>query len=239
MTGLFLDQPSIAGKWIELLREVAPNIERLAILWDANTGADQLEVAKAVAQAKGFEVAVLEAGTISNYDEALRVHGGRSKDRHRAAEYGQPGTSESEGLATAARKHQLPTTTFHKSRLHSGMLMSYGLIQEVYYPRVLMLAERILKGEKPGELPIERPDRFESVINLKTAKALGITIPRSAVARGRGDRMIDSSRCRFFEFGDTPKIQRRKKLAACGIARSRRCSQACPTCSGCPCKPAC
>jgi len=149
------------------------------------------------------------------------------------------GTSESEGLATAARKHQLPTTTFHKSRLHSGMLMSYGLIQEVYYPRVLMLAERILKGEKPGELPIERPDRFESVINLKTAKALGITIPRSAVARGRGDRMIDSSRCRFFEFGDTPKIQRRKKLAACGIARSRRCSQACPACSGCPCKPAC
>jgi len=239
MTGLFLDQPSIAGKWIELLREVAPNIERLAILWDANTGADQLEVAKAVAQAKGFEVAVLEAGTISNYDEALRVLGGRSKDRHRAAEYGQHRHQRVGGLgdgsAQASASHDYIPQESAALR-HADELWA---IQEVYYPRVLMLAERFLKGEKPGELPIERPDRFESVINLKTAKALGITIPRSAVARGRGDRMIDSSRCRFFEFGDTPKIQRRKKLAACGIARSRRCSQACPTCSGCPCKPAC
>lgn len=86
VTGLFLDQPSIAGKWIELLREAAPETERLALLWDRSTGVDQLDIATAAARTKGFATTVLELGTIRSFDDTLRPLSGRPRTRHRGVE---------------------------------------------------------------------------------------------------------------------------------------------------------
>jgi putative tryptophan/tyrosine transport system substrate-binding protein len=86
-------------------------------------------------------------------------------------------------FAAAAQKYRLPTIGFLKTYATAGVLMSYGPIQEAYFPRAVAYADKILKGARPGDLPIEGPDRFELVINLKTAKALGLTIPHSLLLR--------------------------------------------------------
>jgi putative ABC transport system substrate-binding protein len=182
VTGLFLDQPSIAGKWIDLLREAAPQIERLAIVWDSGTGVDQLEVAKSVSRAKGFEAVVLELGAIRDFDQAFRGLAGRP--RTGLVQLSAPGfTLVAEPFATAARKHRLPAISFLKEYAQSGMLMTYGPNRAEWFLRAVVLADKILKGAKPGELAIEGPDRFELVINLATARALGLNISQSLLLR--------------------------------------------------------
>ena len=182
VTGLFLDQPSIAGKWIDLLREAVPDLERLAILWDASTGGDQLEIAKAACRARGFEAVVLELGQIANFDTALRPLAGRP--RTGIVQLSSPGfTSVAGSFADAAIKHRLPSISFLKTYTRFGVLMTYGPIQDSYFGRAAVYADRIVKGEKPGEMPIEAPDRFEFVINRATARALGLTIPPAVLLR--------------------------------------------------------
>ena len=182
ITGLFLDQPSLAGKWIDLLREAASQIERLAIVWDPGTGVDQLEIAKSVSRTKGFEAVVLELGAIRDFDQAFRGLAGRP--RTGIVQLSSPGfVLVAEPFAAAARKHKLPTISILKAYAQSGMLMTYGPNQAAYFGRAVVLADKILQGAKPGDLPIEGPDRFELVINLATARALGLSIPQSLPLR--------------------------------------------------------
>ncbi len=182
VTGLFLDQPSIAGKWIDLLREAVPDLERLAILWDASTGVDQLEIAKAACRARGFEAVVLELGQLSRFDDALRPLSGRP--RTGIVQLSSPGfVAAAERFAKSAIKHRLPAISFLKGYAKAGVLMTYGPIQEAYFARAALYADRILKGEKPAEMPIEGPDRFEFVINRRTARALGLSIPPAVLLR--------------------------------------------------------
>ena len=92
-------------------------------------------------------------------------------------------------VAAAAQKFRLPTISYLKTYSRAGLLMTYGTVQEVYFPRAVVMADKILKGVAAGDLPIERPDRFELVINVKTAKALGITIPESLLIQA--DKVIE------------------------------------------------
>ena len=182
VTGLFLDQPSIAGKWIDLLREAAPDLERLVILWDAGTGQEQLEIAKAVSRAKGYEALVLELGAIRDFDVALRPFAGRP--RAGIVQLTSPGfVVRAADFAAAARKHRIPAVSFLKAYAQAGVLMTYGPVQEVYFGRAVGLADQILKGAKPGDIPIEAPDRFELVINRDSAKQLGLVIPQALLLR--------------------------------------------------------
>ncbi len=188
VTGLFLDQPSLAGKWIDLLREAAPDIGRLALLWDRSTGVDQLEIAKAVARAKGFDAVMLDLSQMGNFDDALRRLSGTP--RTGIVPMSSPGfVVVAERLAAAARKYRLPTIGFLKVYARAGVMMSYGPIQELYFARAVVLADKLLKGEKAADMPIEGPDRFELVINLNTARAIGITIPASLLVRA--DEVIE------------------------------------------------
>jgi len=183
VTGLFLNQPAIVGKWVDLLREVAPDIERLAFLSDIGTG-DQLEVAKAVARARGFQVAVLEVGTISSFDAALRGLSGRPRAGIAQLSVSTFTGAAAADFAAATHKYQLPAIVSAKSWMTpAGALMSYGPIVELYFPRAVRLADRILRGDKAGELPIEGPDRFELVIDLRVAKVLALSIPQSLLLR--------------------------------------------------------
>ena len=188
VTGLFLDMPSLAGKWIDLLCEAAPNIERLVLSWDRSTGVDQLEVAKRVARDKGFEAVVLGLNDIRDFDAALKPLSGRPATG--IVQLSSPGfVVVVTSFAAAAKKYRLPTISFLKTYMRAGMLITYGPIQEQYFPRAVVLADRILKGDSAAELPIEGPDRFELAINLKTASALGLTIP--STLRLRADEVLE------------------------------------------------
>lgn len=180
VTGLFMDQPSLAGKWIELLREAVPSIERVALLWDPGTGRDQLEIAQAAARAKGLETVVIEFSPVTNFDDTLRDLG--RGQRTGIVVLTSPRFPR-RNVAAAAQKHRLPSIAFQANQVEGGMLMSYGPNRKVYFPRVVVLADKILKGEKPGDIPIEQPTTFELAINLKTAKAIGLTIPKLLQAR--------------------------------------------------------
>ena len=180
--GLFLDQPSLAGKWIELLREAAPGIERVALLWDRVTGVGQIEIAKAAARVKGLEAVVLELSESRNFDDVLRPLAGRPKTG--IVQIGTAGFAVvAERFATAARKHRLPSIGFLKVYARAGVLMSYGPIQELYFPRAVLMADKALRGANVALMPIEGPDRFELVINMATARAIGLKIPASLLLR--------------------------------------------------------
>jgi putative ABC transport system substrate-binding protein len=182
VTGLFMDQPSLAGKWIDLLREAAPTISRLALLWDPSTGRDQLEIAQAVARAKGLETVVVEMSQREDFDAALR--GLDNRQRFGIVQLASPGLIVvAAKIAAAAQRHRMPTISSLKAYARAGAMMSYGPVQEVYLQRAVVLADKILKGEKSGDIPIEQPNKFEFVINLTTAQALGLTIPASLLSR--------------------------------------------------------
>src|SRR5262245_3922589 len=183
VTGLFLNQPAIAGKWLELLREAVPSIERVALVWDPTTGSDQLEAAKVAARRIGIDALVLEVRTSEEYDEAFGGLGGAR--RTGIVQLGSPVLTQPPvaRLGEAALKHQFPTISFFAPHAKAGALLSYGPNVELYFPRAAVLADKIINGAKPAELPIEQPDHFQLIINLKTAKALGRIIPPTLLAR--------------------------------------------------------
>jgi ABC-type uncharacterized transport system substrate-binding protein len=188
VTGLFLDLPSLAGKWIELLQELVPDVERIALSWDPTTGRDQLEIAKQVAREKGLEVVVLELGPREDYESGLKDLGvGR---RAGLIQLSSPGFGPvAASFAATARKYRIPTIAFLKSYARAGLLLTYGPSEEDYFPRAIAIADKIMRGAKPGELAIELPTKFELVINAKTAMALGVTVPPNLLARA--DEVID------------------------------------------------
>ena len=188
VTGLFLDQPSLAGKWVELLREAVPSIERVALLWQPGTPRDQLEAAVAAARERGLSSVVLEVLPQDSASAVLVLTGGPKTGIVRL---GSPGFLPMHGtaLADAATRIGMPTISFLKQHARAGLLMSYGPNQEAYFGRAAILADRILRGERPGDLPIERPTHFEFALNLGAARALGLTIPASLLARA--DEVIE------------------------------------------------
>jgi putative ABC transport system substrate-binding protein len=185
VTGLFVDQPSITGKWVELLREAVPGLERVALISEADAAAHQQEAAVAAARALGLTSITLEIGN-ADYESALAGLGGDL--RTGVVRLSGPGFQAASFAETAVRRG-LPTMSFLKTYARAGLLMTYGPSQEAYYPRAVVLADRILRGASPGDLPIEQPTTFEFVINLKTAKALGLTISPTLLARA--DEVIE------------------------------------------------
>ncbi len=188
VTGLFLDLPSLATKWIELLREAAPGLDRIALVWDRSTGTDQLDIAIDIANKIGIEVVSLAVRPSDNFESEFAKLSGPGKTG--IVQLTFPGISTvAAGYAAAAEKHKLPTIAFLRVVAHAGVLMSYGPSQEHYFPRAVELADKILNGANVGEIPIERPAKFEFVVNLKTAQALGLTLPPSILVRA--DEVIE------------------------------------------------
>ena len=191
ITGLFVDQPSLAGKWIELLREAAPGIDRLGLLWEPGTGREQLAVAQAVARAKGLAAVVVEMGPDTNFDDALRKLGNASSGHSFGIVHlTSPGFfTVAARFAAAARKYRIPSISYLKTYAQAGVLMTYGIFQEQYFARAMLIADKIVRGAKAGELPIEGPDRFELTLNRRTATALGLTLPQTLLLRA--DEVIE------------------------------------------------
>ena len=190
VTGLTDIASEIAGKRLDLLREAVPGITRIAVLWNsANpSAAPQMKDTSAGARSLGLSVRSLELGDVSQLEGAFAT---AVQDQARAvivlsdsALYGRRVR-----LAELAVKHRLPCVAWTPEFAESGCLMAYGANVVEMHRRAAMLLDKIFKGVKPADLPIEQPTKFELVINLKTAKALGLTIPQTMLRRA--DRVID------------------------------------------------
>ena len=188
ITGLFLDLASLATKWIELMREAVPGLERIAFAWQPSTGRTQLDVALDAARALGVEAIVLETLPTDDFTNSFAHLTGPKRTAVILLTF--PGLATvSARYAAAAQSRGLPTMSFLSAATNDGILMSYGPKQEEYFPRAIQIADRILRGDSVGDFPIERPTKFEFVLNLKTAKALGISVP--PMLSVRADRVIE------------------------------------------------
>jgi putative ABC transport system substrate-binding protein len=182
VTGLFLDQSGLTGKWLELIREVAPKVRRVALLWDSTTGPWQLAASKATAQELGMDLQILEVRSSEDFDNALRA-GVRGATRALIQLSSPLIDFNSKRTADFTLKNRLPAISMFRVFSESGGLMSYGPNRQEYDRHLAIYIDRIFKGAKPEDLPIEQPTTFELLINLKTAKVLGLTIPQSLLQR--------------------------------------------------------
>jgi putative ABC transport system substrate-binding protein len=183
ITGLSLQTPDVAGKRIEILRELLPGLRRLALLADIGYPASRLEVdeVQAVAAKLGFEVVRLEVHKAADIVPALeRLQGGVDALYVCTGPLINTNRVSINDVANAAR---LPTIHSEKLYIDAGGLICYGPVVDDMFRRAAELVDKILKGAKPGDIPIEQPTRFEMVINLKTAKTLGLTVPPTLLAR--------------------------------------------------------
>ncbi len=182
ITGLFLDQAAMAGKWLQLMREVLPAAQRFVVLWDANTGPYQRDAIIAVAKATSVDLRVLEFRDLAGLESVLTA--GLQDRPHAIVQLGSPLFSQfGSRIAEFLAPHRLPGISPHREFPTHGGLMSYGPNRTLFFERLGDYVARIVKGVPVGELPVEQPTRFEFVVNLKAAKALGIKFPAGVLTR--------------------------------------------------------
>jgi ABC-type uncharacterized transport system substrate-binding protein len=183
ITGFTQFEYSLAGKWVELLKQIAPHVTRAAVIRDPTRGPGigQFAVVQAIAPTLGMELSPINAPDVSEMESAI-VEFARSPNGGLVVTVG--GTAYHRDLIIAlAAKHRLPAVYPFRYFASRGGLMSYGPDTIDQYRRAANYVDRILKGEKPADLPVQAPTKYELVINLKTAKALGLTVPPSLLAR--------------------------------------------------------
>jgi putative ABC transport system substrate-binding protein len=171
---------AFAGKAVELLQQALPQVSRVAVLWDPTrtTGRDMIREVERVASAVELQVHLVEARDATEFDGAFATMTRAGVEALMAL---SSATFDREGrrLVALAATHRLPAIYEHRRFVEAGGLMSYGANVEAMISRAAYYVDRILKGATPADLPVEQPMKFELVINLKTAKALGLTIPPS------------------------------------------------------------
>lgn len=182
ITGLFMDFPELANKWLQLLTECVPGMARVAILWDPAAGRSQVDAVAASAERLGLAPLILPTSSPDAAVQAVRgLHVGPATG---AMMLGTPARSQSdEPLTRALIDRRLPSVFHLKRYVQAGGLMSYGPRLSTYFPRAVEMAVKIISGANAGEVPIQRPHEFDLAINLRTAGALGLSIPQSVLFR--------------------------------------------------------
>jgi putative tryptophan/tyrosine transport system substrate-binding protein len=189
VTGLSIQSTDFAAKRLELLREVVPGLRRLAILADVGYPAAVLEMreVQTTARALGLDVVTLEMRQAEEIAPAFAAH---KHDADALFVGGGPLTTTNRlRISTLALAARLPTICVLREYVEAGALMSYGPHFPDLFRRAAEYVDKVLRGVKPSDLPIEQPTKFELVINLKTAKALGLDVPPSLLARA--DEVIE------------------------------------------------
>jgi putative ABC transport system substrate-binding protein len=182
-TGFMIFEYSLSGKWLELLKQITPGLTRAAVLRDAANpaGIAQFGAIQATAQSLGVEVTPVSVPNASEIERAVAAFA-------RSANGGLIATGSAtevyhDLIITLAARYKLPAVYNDRTFVADGGLISYGPDRIDQFRRAAGYVDRILKGEKPADLPVQAPTKFELVINLKTAKALGLTIPANVLAR--------------------------------------------------------
>jgi ABC-type uncharacterized transport system substrate-binding protein len=188
ITGVFFDFPDFRTKWLELLREVMPALARIGLLWDPVSGAAQLEALQGAADQFGLKATVLKITTAAELNEAFDAASRERVDALLILSSPLFG-SRTSVLADLALHHKLPTVTLFPDFARAGGLIAYGPnLLDTYRPLGALVA-KILQGGKAADLPVERPSKFELVVNVKTGREIGVTIPTSILLRA--DEVIE------------------------------------------------
>jgi putative ABC transport system substrate-binding protein len=190
LTGVSILQVETGAKRLELLREAIPGITRVGVLWEPSSppAAPELRQIEAAARSLGVEIqpaAVQRPEEFEGAILAMKRQGAGAVIVVSSRVF----TEHRKRLADLAAKVGLPIMTYRREMVEAGGLLSYGANQPEMYRRAARYVDRILKGAKPADLPVEQPSKFELIINLKTAKALGLTIPPSVLLRA--DQLIE------------------------------------------------
>jgi putative ABC transport system substrate-binding protein len=188
ITGVFLDFPDFTAKWMEILVECNPKLSRVAVLWDPDTGPVQLDSVRKAARTLNVELQVAEVKRASDFDAAFLTATQRGVGA--MVMLSSPLIAPNvQVLAELALRHRLPAITLFPDFARAGGLLAYGPNLLSMYRLLGVLAAKVARGADPAALPIERPTKFELVINLKTAKMLGLAVPLSLL--NRGDEVIE------------------------------------------------
>jgi putative tryptophan/tyrosine transport system substrate-binding protein len=189
-TGFLVSEYGIGGKWLELLKEIAPAVARVAVLRDPAipTGVGQFSVIQAMAPLLRVEVNSVNTRNASEVEREVTLFAGSSNAGMIVTASGLT-TLHRDLIIRLAAQHKLPAVYFQRYFVTAGGLVSYGPVYIDQYRRAAAYVDRILKGEKPADLPVQAPTKYELVINLKTAKALGLEVPPSLLARA--DEVIE------------------------------------------------
>src|SRR6516165_1669208 len=189
-TGFTQFEFGISAKWLELLKEIAPNITRVAVIRDptARSGGGQLGAVQAMAPSLGIDVKPIDAEDSAVIEHDLTefsrdANGGLIVTSSRLAR------AHRDVIIALAARFRLPAIYAFRVYVTSGGLMAYGPDNTTPYRRAANYVDRILKGEKPADLPVQAPTKYELTINLKSAKALGLAVPSSLIARA--DEVIE------------------------------------------------
>ena len=190
VTGLTQLGAEVAGKRLQILTDTVPNVSRVAFLWSRANASHIPYFNELQAAARGLRL-TLHSVEVQEPHEFERAFAGMMRERPDALIVTADGTHQvrQAWIVDFAAKRRLPAMYQLKEYVEAGGLMSYGTSITDQYRRAATYVAKILKGAKPGDLPVEQPTKFEPVINLKTAKALGLTIPQSVLARA--DQLIE------------------------------------------------
>jgi putative ABC transport system substrate-binding protein len=188
-TGFMQFEYSLSGKWLELLKEVAPPVARVAVLREPGVaGIGQWAIIQAVAQSLGLELKPIELNAPEQIERAIATFA-RSPNGGLIIVVSAAALHHRELIISLAARHRLPAVYAYRIFVTDGGLISYGADIAGQYRRAAGYVDRILKGEKPGDLPVQGPTKYDLVVNLKTAKALGLDVPPTVLARA--DEVIE------------------------------------------------
>jgi ABC-type uncharacterized transport system substrate-binding protein len=189
-TGFVAFEWSISGKWVDLLKEIAPGVTRAVVLRDSGlaSGASQFAVIQAMAPSLRVEIKPVNVGGAAEIERAVAAFA-RAPNGGLIATGGGRVRFHRDLIVKLAARHKLPAVYYDRVYVDSGGLISYGPDFVDQFRRAAGYVDRVLKGEKPADLPVQQPTKYELVINLKTAKALGLEMPASVLARA--DEVIE------------------------------------------------
>jgi putative ABC transport system substrate-binding protein len=181
ITGFTPMEFGFGAKWLELLKEIAPRVTRVAVLRDLTIGPAQLSAIQAVAPSFGVELSAVGVRDASEIERAVATFA-RSSHAGMIVTASTSGAVHRDLITMLATRHRLPAVYPFRYDVTAGGLISYGANSIDIYRRAAAYVDRVLKGEKPADLPVQAPTKYELVINLKTARALGIEVPATLLA---------------------------------------------------------
>jgi len=189
-TGIMMFEYNLCGKWLELLKEIAPSVTHAAVLRDPTfvAGIGQFAVIQAAAPSVGIEVSPIDLHEPSQIERAVATFA-QSPNGGLIQTASGIGATNVNLVITAAARYRLPAVYVQRPFVAAGGLISYGPNFDDQFRRAAGYVDRILRGENPADLPVEAPNKYELAINLKTAKALGLSVPQSLLARA--DEVIE------------------------------------------------
>ena len=191
VTGLSTLASGVVGKQLELLKEAVPRVSRVAVLWNPDNPfhATQVREAEAATRVLGARLQIIEARGAKDIGGAFSAMGKGRAEALLVLADGAVFLQHRAGIADLAAKRRLPAMYPRREHVEAGGLIAYGTDRREIFRRLAVYVDKILKGAKPADLPVEQPTKFELIINLKTAKALGLIIPPSLLQRA--DQVIE------------------------------------------------